>query len=89
MRLVEHVWRLVSHGTLPSDSDEVRVKKSILILVSATIAPLAILWGSIYVSLGDPISGAIPLSYAAITFAGMAYLFATKQFKFFRFSQLL
>ena len=89
MRLFEHVWKLAQHGTLPGDSDEVRLKKSILILVSAIVAPLAILWGSIYVSLGYPISGAIPLSYAAITFAGMGYLFATKQFKFFRFSQLL
>ena len=89
MRLFEHVWTLVHRGTLPSDGDEVRLKKSILILVSAIIAPLAILWGSIYVSLGYPISGAIPLSYAAITFVGMGYLFATKRFQFFRFSQLL
>jgi diguanylate cyclase (GGDEF)-like protein len=75
-------------GALPGDSDDMRLKKAILTLISSIIAVLAIFWGTLYAVSGYSLSGAIPLSYAVISFLSIAYYFKTKKFAFFRFSQL-
>ena len=87
--ITEKLSRLTQHACLPTDSDAERTKKSVLTMVAGIIAFLAIFWGSTYVALGYPLSGSIPLSYAAISFLSIGYFFATKKFAFFRFSQLL
>lgn len=81
--------RVAEKATLASDSPEEKTKKGVLTIVAAIIAFLAIFWGSAYVVLGKPFSGAIPLSYAVISFLSIGYYFLTKRFEFFRFSQLL
>jgi diguanylate cyclase (GGDEF)-like protein len=83
------IWTFVNKGALAEDSDEVRLKKAILTLISSGIAILAVFWGSLYVYSGYPLSGAIPLGYAAISFFSIARFFKTKKFAAFRFSQLL
>ena len=85
----QKISRLAGKATLPTDSDEEKVKKSVLTVISMIIAFLAIFWGSAYVLLGKPYSGAIPLGYAGISFLSIAYYFGTKRFEFFRFSQLM
>lgn len=81
--------RVAARATLASDSAEEKTRKGVLTIVAAIIAFLAIFWGSAYVWLGKPYSGAIPLSYAGISFLSIGYYFHTKQFEVFRFSQLL
>lgn len=76
-------------ATRADDSAEEKTKKGVLTIVATMIAVLAIFWGSAYVLLGKPYSGAIPLIYAGISFISIAYYFYTKRFEFFRFSQLL
>jgi diguanylate cyclase (GGDEF)-like protein len=88
-KIYDKLSRLAQRATLPTDSDEERTKKGVLTMVAGIIAVLAIFWGSGYVILGYPLSGSIPLSYAAISFLSIGYFFATKKFAFFRFSQLL
>ena len=83
------LWQWANRGAQSEDSNEERVKKAVLTLVAGIIAFLAIFWGSLYVVLGYPVSGAIPLGYAGISFASILYFFTTKRFGFFRFSQLL
>jgi diguanylate cyclase (GGDEF)-like protein len=83
------LWQWANRGALSEDGNEERVKKAVLTLVAGIIAFLAVFWGSLYVVLGYPVSGAIPLGYAAISFASILYFFTTKRFEFFRFSQLL
>lgn len=83
------LWHWAQRGILPEDNDSERVKKTVLTLVAGIIAFLGIFWGALYVFLGYPRSGSIPLSYSVISFTSIAYFFATKQFAFFRFSQLL
>jgi diguanylate cyclase (GGDEF)-like protein len=80
---------IAEKATLPADSDVEKTKKGVLTIIAVIIAFLAIFWGSAYMLLGKPYSGAIPLSYAIISFLSIAYYFATKSFEFFRFSQLL
>lgn len=83
------LWHWANKGARDEDGDEERVKKAVLTLVAGIIAFLAIFWGSLYVALGYPLSGAIPLGYAVISFASILYFFTTKRFIFFRSSQLL
>lgn len=82
------IWTFVNKGALSEDSDEVRLKKAILTLISSGISILAVFWGSLYVCTGYPLSGAIPLSYAVISFFSISRFFKTKKFAAFRFSQL-
>ncbi len=88
-RTYEGIWRLAGLGARSSDSAEIRARKSVMTLIAMIIAFLAVFWGSIYVWLGYPLSGAIPLSYSGVTALSIVYLFLTKQFTFFRLSQLL
>jgi diguanylate cyclase (GGDEF)-like protein len=80
---------IAEKATLPTDSDVEKTRKAVLTVVATIIAFLAIFWGSAYVLLGKLWSGAIPLSYAVISFASIGYYFFTRRFEFFRFSQLL
>ena len=83
------IWNIANKGALPNDSDEVRLRKAVLTIISISITFLAIIWGALYIYTGYPWSGAIPLSYALISFISTRYFFRTKKFAFFRFSQLL
>jgi diguanylate cyclase (GGDEF)-like protein len=81
--------RWVTLGVSPSDSDDLRLKKAVLTLVSSGIAFLAIFWGALYIYSGYPTAGAIPLIYTVISFSSTLYFFRTKRFAFFCFSQQL
>ncbi len=80
---------LVDKACLPTDSAVEKTNKGVLLITVIIIAFLAIFWGSAYVTLGYPISGAIPLSYSIISFTNISYFFISKRFAFFRFTQLL
>lgn len=82
------IWQFSGLGVAENDSDQERVKKTIMTLTSLIIAFLAIFWGSLYVYVGYPMSGAIPLGYSAVSALSIVFFFITKQFVFFRFSQL-
>lgn len=85
----ERLAALADKACLPTDSDTERTNKGVLLITAIIIAFLAIFWGSSYVALGYPLSGAIPLSYAFISFISILYFFISRRFAFFRFSQLL
>ncbi len=88
-RAAERLWRFVSRGNAEGLPPEQRMKQSLLTLVALFIAVLAVFWGSLYLWLGYPLSGAIPLGYAAISFVSMGDYFLRRRFAFFRNSQLL
>ena len=83
------IWNIANKGSLPDDSDDSCLRKAVLTIISISIAFLAIFWGTLYIFSGYLLSGAIPLSYAVISFASIRYFFRTKKFAFFRFNQLL
>src|SRR5687768_5692264 len=47
-----------------------------------------VFWGLLYVFSNEPLAGAIPLSYAVISLLSIIYFGRTRQYQFFRFSQL-
>ncbi len=87
--LFDALWEVANRGARPDDNAKQRVRKAVITLTAMIIGFLAIFWGAIYVLLGYPLSGAIPLSYAVITAVSLPYYFLTKQFAAFRLSQLV
>lgn len=81
--------RLVAIGSLPSDSDETRLQKSVLVLSAVTMAGLASIWVVTYAALGLWGSAAIPFVYQAASAASLAGFARTRRLVLFRRSQLL
>lgn len=85
------VWlqRFVGIGALPSDSEELRARKAVLVLSSALMAGFACVWVVTYGALGLWLSAAIPFAYQVAT-AISIYTFArTRRYVLFRESQLV
>ena len=80
--------RLSKAGSLPADSDALRLRKAVLIFLALSYTIAGVVWGFGYLLLGLPVSGSIPLSYSFISAASLLYFFKTKHYKFFCRSQL-
>jgi class 3 adenylate cyclase len=87
-RLPDWLERLAAIGALASDSEELRVRKAVLVLSSTLMASLAFIWVVTYAVLGLWASAAIPLAYQLASAASI-YMFArTRRYRLFRRSQL-
>jgi len=85
-------------GPLLAVPDAVRVSEraereqlhqELLVTSSTIMALLSLLWGLIYLYIGAVAAGAIPILYAALSFASIGYYALTGRYHFFRFTQLL
>lgn len=84
------LWRWLGRlGSDPSNPEHVRLEKSLLVYLSTMVAVSAVLWGGLYVALGEPGAGAIPLTYAAISFATLVVFATTRRYRGYQISQLL
>ena len=81
--------RLVRIGADPSDDDETRLDKLLVLSAAAMIAPLAIVWGAIYLALGAPRAAAIPWLYALISVASVALFAVHRSFRWLAACQLV
>jgi guanylate cyclase len=81
--------RIASIGADPSDTEDTRLQKSILVFSSLMMASMAIGWASIYFAFREYVAGAIPFSYAILSFLSIGRFARTRQYAFFRGSQLL
>jgi adenylate cyclase len=88
-RLPSWLLRLIALGSLTSDSEELRLRKAVLVLSSSLMATLAFLWVGTYAALGLWVPAAIPLAYQLATAAGLWAFARTRRFRLFRTSQLL
>ena len=87
-RLPGWLRRLTDLGTLPSDSEEVRLRKSVLTLSSSLMATLAFVWVGTYAVLGLWLSAAIPFVYQLASAASIYTFARTRRYRLFRTSQL-
>ena len=76
-------------GADPNDSDEVRLRKTLLVLGSLMFIAAGTLWGLLYFSFGEYIAGCIPLGYALISFLSVLAFHFTHRTRLFLFTQLL
>ena len=75
-------------GVKPDDSDEVRLQKATLVRGSAMFSLAGLAWGIVYLALGETNSAWIPLSYAVISSICVIYFGFSRNYQFFRLSQL-
>ncbi len=75
-------------GILPSDSEEVRLQKSLLIFATGLISLASMLWLFIYWQLGPQISSTIPFLFQILLVGNLVVYMKTLNFDAFRLIQL-
>jgi class 3 adenylate cyclase len=81
--------RFLGIGALASDSDELRVRKAVLVLSAALMASFSVIWVATYAALGLWVSAAIPLVYQVASASSIVVFARTHRYILFRESQLL
>jgi signal transduction histidine kinase/DNA-binding response OmpR family regulator len=81
--------KFVSIGHQPDDTDDVKLKKSSLLVMSGPFMMAGLVWGLIYFANGLIIPGAIPFCYGILCLVSILIFSFTKKYKTFRNSQLL
>jgi adenylate cyclase len=76
-------------GSDPNDDDDIRLQKSLLVVCAFPFMFAGLAWGIMYFLFHEPLAGAIPFSYGIFSFLSILYFARTRQYAFFRFSQLL
>jgi adenylate cyclase len=87
-RLPGWVKRLSEIGGLSSDSEELRVRKAVLVLSSTLMASLSFVWVATYAALGLWVCAAIPFAYQVASAASIYTFARTRRYLLFRRSQL-
>jgi adenylate cyclase len=80
--------RFAEIGARPSDSEEIRLRKSVLVLSSSLMATLAFVWVATYAALGLWLSAAIPFAYQLASAASIYAFARERRYRLFRASQL-
>jgi len=76
-------------GSSPTDTDDERLQKRLLIASTLMMASLAVVWGGLYLGFGEPVAASIPLVYAVASFASLAVFARVRGYALFRASQLV
>jgi adenylate cyclase len=79
MHLQDLTERLALVGADPSDDEDLRARKALLVLISVLILPVSALWGMLYLAFGSPV-GVVPLVYFGILLGAIAVFSRTRDF---------
>jgi adenylate cyclase len=83
------LWRrLRQAGIEPHDSEDLKVRKSILVFAMGVMTAAPVCWLAIYWALGRQLSATGPFVYQLISVATFVIYVATRNFKFFTYAQL-
>ena len=82
------IQKFVELGHRPNDPKDERLRKSSLLVVSGPFALAGLIWGVLYFVNGLFIPGTIPFSYGLLSVFSIISFAISKQYKFFRNSQL-
>jgi adenylate cyclase len=80
--------RLAGIGADPTDDEDLRHKKALLVRLAVLIAPVSAVWGILYLALGSPV-GIAPFVYFAISVASLLVFARTRSFRFLLLVQLV
>ena len=75
-------------GATPGETEDQRLRRVLLVAVALVISVLAIVWGLVYIAFGEPLGGAIPLTYTVLSLMSVVIFTITRRFDVFRFTQL-
>lgn len=79
---------LLSLGTRPDDSEDLRIRKRYLLLMALLILPAGLIWGAIYWAFGETAAALAPWAYVVLSIASILIFSITKNYALFRFSEL-
>ncbi len=82
------VARLRTAGIEPGDSDELKLKKSLLLLAMGLTTAAPVLWLALYWLMGLNISASLPFYYQLVSLATLIYYLVSRNFGAFRLMQL-
>jgi adenylate cyclase len=75
-------------GADPRDDEELRQRKSLLVLIAVLILPVSLVWGSLYLAFGSPV-GIVPYIYFAVSLGSLVIFARTRNLRFLLVTQLL
>jgi guanylate cyclase len=81
--------RILSIGSDPADSSELRFRKRLLVGIAFLILPLGFLWGCLYWGFGEKPVALTPWAYVAGSIVSLAVFSRNRSFAFLRTAQLL
>lgn len=83
------IQKFVQLGHHPDDPEDEKLKKSSLLVVSGPFVIAGLVWGILYFYNGLHLPGAIPFTYGVLSLISIIAFGITKQYAFFRNSQLI
>jgi len=79
---------LATIGADPEDDEELRQKKTLLVLLAVLILPVSAVWGTLYLAFGSPV-GIVPFVYFAVSVGSLVIFARTRSFRLLLVAQLL
>ncbi|MEE9184180.1 MAG: adenylate/guanylate cyclase domain-containing protein [Acidimicrobiia bacterium] len=80
--------RIARIGIADTDDEQVILQKQLLVFSSVMVSVAAVIWGLLYIALGEPLAASIPLSYSVLSTASITLFSRHKRYRLFRSSQL-
>ncbi len=75
-------------GATPGETEDERLRHGLLVAFALAISVLAIFWGLVYIAFGEPLGGAIPLTYTVLSLLSIVMFTVTRRYDVFRLTQL-
>jgi adenylate cyclase len=72
----------------PSDDENLRQKKALLVLLAILILPVSVVWGSLYLAFSAPV-GIVPFIYFVVSVASLVVFARTRNFRWLLVVQLV
>jgi adenylate cyclase len=76
-------------GADPHEGGEAALQRRLLVLMAVGTLPMTVLWSAVYFAAGAPLAAAAPALYSVVTPINTALLGWTRNFRLYRFIQLL
>jgi adenylate cyclase len=76
-------------GADPRESSDAALQRRLVVLLCVGTLPLTVLWSAIYFAAGAPLSAAVPATYSVVTPLSTLLFGWTRNFRLYRFTQLL
>jgi len=80
--------RLRTAGVEPGDSEELKLRKQLLLFAMGLMTATPVLWLALYWMMGLDISASLPFGYQLVSLATLIAYIVTRNFNFFRAAQL-
>jgi adenylate cyclase len=86
--IADRAGLLARIGADPEEDQELRQKKTLLVLIAVLILPVSAVWGTLYLAFGSPV-GIVPFVYFAVSVGSLVVFARTRSFRLLLVVQLL